>query len=136
MVDFVEDGEMLYRSVRSDHTEEEGNSRRASSQAFADRSQRISFNRARLRSAEETRFSPDQAVFAVTAREVRGIKGIITGATTREVEVYFSPLSENTSHCHVSPSDPEGHETVLPKSGFDRLKREIAKIAVLVLPPG
>ena len=135
MADVVADEEILYRSVRQDQYQSEGGVIRLHSTAFADRSQRISFDRALLRTADEARKDSSQAVFAVTAKEVRGIKDVVINETAYRVDVIASPLADNPAHAHVEAFRPNKTAPELSQTGFKKLQRALTKIAVLVSPP-
>ena len=118
MADGVADEEILYRSVRQDQYQSEGGIIRLHSTAFADRSQRISFDRATLRTADEARKDSSQAVFAVTAKEVRGIKDVVINETVYRVDVIASPLADNPAHAHVEAFRPQRNRPRIKPNWF------------------
>lgn len=135
MADGVTDEEILYRSVRQDEYRPEAGQLRILSTAFNDHGQRISFDRANLRTPQQTRKAADQAVFAVTAGEVRKITGVIVSEIIYRVEVIASPIDRNPSHAHVEALPPTPEAPALSSTGFKKLKRELAKIARMELLP-
>ncbi len=135
-VNDIADEEILYRSVRQEEYRLEAGQLIIQSTAFNARSQRISFDRALLRTAEESRKADDQAVFSVTAAEVRSIEGArIQSSSLYYVEVVASPIENNSAHAHVEAIPHQETMPPLSAEGFKRLKRELAKLAQIVLPP-
>ncbi len=108
---------------------------RPTSAAFGSSEQRISFDRARYRSAGETRTERDQTVFRTTAALIRSMEGVIVSEKEYKIEVYASPLPDNTAHAHVSPMGESGQETKISENGFKKLRRKLSQLVQLVLPP-
>ena len=135
LADPIADDEMLYRSVRPMHFTFHEGRYVTTPEAFSDRTQKISFDRARLSTPESSRMGEDQAIFGLTAGEVRAIEGAKIHETAFCIEVYASPLPLNFAHAHVAAADAKGNELLLPDTAFRRLKKRISEVASLVLPP-
>lgn len=136
----IHDEERLYRSVRATEILRDlaGQATRASSQAFSDRGQEISVDRALLRGQDPTAAlkSPSDAVVELVAGEVRGIRSLVqrdeagreTGLYT--VDVRPDPLPVNAAHALIY-ADPR----FASRSVFKRLQERLAMMAVFVLLP-
>lgn len=132
--------ERLYRSVRSSEIirDASGQALRASSQAFADRHQQVSVNRAALSDHDphSTQKSRSDAVVELVAGEVRAIRSLVRLADQgREVGLYTigvrpDPLPDNTAHA-VSYAHPQ----FASRSLFKKLQEQLAYMARLVLLP-
>ena len=134
--DAVTDEEILYRSVMQEQYKIAADGAvTLHSVAFGDRSCRISFDRAKLRTAEQARKQPDQAIFAIRAGDARAIQGVVMNLQPYRVEVSADPLPENPAHALVQalPQSPDTPE--LSGEGFKKLQRELAKIARMELTP-
>ena len=139
-VDHVGDEEELYRSVRPSEIirDEEGHPQRASSQAFADRQQEVSVDRARLcdHAPRRARKSETDAVVVLLAGEVRRIRTLIQREEQgREIGLYSidlrpDPLPDNPAHALIV-ADPR----FATRSLFKRLQERLALIAQFILLP-
>jgi hypothetical protein len=136
--DRVDDDEILYRRVLGKDTPIVEGVRRLSSQAFTDRSKEPSVDRARLRNncPERTQLDPTCAVFSVTARQVRQIELPRRMPDGREemvhpFDVRPEPTDDNPSHAVIYAVLQEFRS----RSGFDKLLKELRKIAIPVILP-
>jgi hypothetical protein len=138
--DRVADEERLYRSVRSSEImrDASGQALRASSQAFADRHQQVSVNRAALcdHDPRSTQKSRSDAVVELVAGEVRALRSLLRRDDQgREVGLYTidvcpDPLPDNTAHA-VIYADPQ----FASRSLFKKLQEQLAYMARFVLLP-
>jgi hypothetical protein len=138
--DWVADEERLYRSVRSSEIlrDASGQALRASSQAFADRHQQVSVNRASWcdHDPRSTQKSRSDAVVELIAGEVRAIRSLLRRDDQgREVGLYAidvspDPLPDNTAHAVIY-----AHPQFASRSLFKRLQEQLAYMARLVLLP-
>lgn len=136
--DRVADEELLYRSVRETEIIREGGTLRISSQAFSDRSQQPSVDRASLCNHDPTwtQKSPTDAVVSLLAADVRGIRTLTRrDEQGREVGIYAidvrpEPLLDNPAHAQVY-ADP----AFTSKSLFRRLCERLAQMAQITLLP-
>jgi len=133
----VEDEELLYRRVLAVHFPVVEGQRRLSSQAFTDRSREPSVDRAKLRDhrPELTQENTACAVFSITARQVREIELPLRRGNdevmVRPFDVRPMPTEANPAHAEIYAVLPEFGG----RSGFDKLLKELRKIAVPVLYP-
>jgi hypothetical protein len=134
----IADDEILYRRVLGKDIPVVEGERRLSSQAFTDRHKEPSVDRAKLRNyrPELTQLNPTCAVFSVTARQVREIELPLRTADGQEVMV--RPFDVRPEPEHTNPSHAVIY-AVLPefkgRNGFDKLLKELRKIAVPVILP-
>jgi hypothetical protein len=139
--DRVDDAEWLYRSVGVSEIlrDDLGNVVRVSSQAFADRQQEVSVDRATHCDHEPRRVqkSRSDAVAELLTGEVRGIRSLIQrDAEGREIGLYTidvrpDPLLENAAHALIY-ADPR----FASRSLFKRLQERLALMARFAFLPG
>jgi hypothetical protein len=138
--DHVTDEERMYRSARASEVLHDASGRpvRVSSQAFGDRSQQVSVDRA-VRCDHNPHFtqkSPSDAVVELIAREVRAIRSLVQrDEQGREVGLYTigvrpDPLPDNAAHAVIYP-DPQ----FASRSVFKRLQEQLAQLAHFVILP-
>src|ERR1043166_8799966 len=118
----VADDEWLYRSVRREHLISENGVLRATSEAFGDRSQRVSVDRAALvdHDPRRSRKSETDAIAGLLTARVRGSLPR-RDAQGQEIGVYVidiipEPLPENPAHA-VIYADP----AFVPANHFKKL---------------
>ena len=117
----IADDEILYRSVRAEEIDvADGKIVRLSSQAFNDRSGAISFDRAKLTTAEQTRKNSTDLVLGITARDARAIQSVTHNNIRYQIEVLPAPLPDNPAHAIARGIPP------LEGSGFKKLKTALA----------
>jgi hypothetical protein len=136
--DHVADQEWLYRSVRQSEIIYENGHPRPSSQAFADRTQQVSVDRALLidNDPRRTQKSETDAVVSLLAAEVRGIHTLIrrdaqgnkTGVYA--IDVRPDPLPDNPAHALIV-ADPE----FASSKHFRKLRESLARLAQIVPLP-
>jgi hypothetical protein len=134
--DFITDDEELYRSVKQEHLIYENGVLRAISEAFGDRNQRVSVDRASLvdNDPRRTQKSGTDAVARLVAGAVRcslprrDAKGQETG--TYAIDVIPEPLPDNPAHAviYANPS-------FVSPNHFRKLRERLARIHQLVLLP-
>jgi hypothetical protein len=134
--DYVADHEALYRSVRQEHLTYENGVLRAISEAFGDRNQRVSVDRAVLvdNNPQRTRKSETDAVAQLITSEVRGSLPR-RDAKSREVGAYAidvipEPLPDNKAHA-VIYANPD----FVSPNHFRKLRERLARIHQIVLLP-
>jgi hypothetical protein len=138
--DRVDDAEWLYRSVRGSEIlrNDAGQSMQVSSQAFGDRQQELSVDRASLcdHDPRRARRSPTDAVVELLAGDVRGIRSLVQrDARGHESGLYIidvrpDPLPENTAHALIY-ADPR----FATRSLFKKLQERLAHMARFTLLP-
>ena len=146
--DYVSDDEELYRSVRADEEADEyyydtetGNLV-ITSQAFRDREQEPSVDRAHLRNSypAQSRIGESDGIVSLFAGEVREIGDIFTNdprgnpITNHNVDVIWDPIPEvaeqpeNPAHSLVVV-EPEYLRSDTKGKAFSRLKKALARLA-------
>ncbi len=134
--DYVADHEALYRSVRREHLTYENGVLRAISEAFGDRNQRVSVDRAVLvdNDPQRTRKSETDAVAQLITSEVRGslprrdAKGREVGAYA--IDVIPEPLPDNAAHAVIY-----ANPGFVSPNHFRKLREHLARIHQIVLLP-
>lgn len=135
-VSFVSDDELLYRSIPqaklNDYIHHTGGEIRISSQAFSDRGQKPSVNRAVLDSYDPTKVqvNPKDAVVGLVTIDVRKIDKVKkqgsdgSDLVIYKIDVIHRPTENNFAHSQIEPS-PE-YET---KNVFRKLTESLAFLA-------
>jgi hypothetical protein len=134
--DHVADDEELYRSVRPEYLTYEGGVLRARSEAFGDRGQRVSVDRALLvgNDPKRTRKSEVAAVARLVASAIRikipqrDVKGREVG--TYVIDVIPDPRPDNPAHA-VIYADPD----FVSPNHFRKLREHLARTHQIVLLP-
>lgn len=133
----VEDGELLYRAVRtnSDEYRIEDGILRFTATAFNDVECKPSVDRSAMRAdPRDTRFSPTDGITSIVARDVRAIAAVSVnspdGKITYRVDVQHRPITEsdinprdNPAHCQIE-CDPE-----IRRTHYKKLKEALAYLA-------
>ncbi len=138
--DHVADDEWLYCSVRQSEIIRDSDRRpvRVSSQAFGDRGQEVSVDRARLRNEDPSHAQRSQtdAVAQLLTAEVRAIRTLAQRdehgheSGVYSIDVRPDPLPENPAHAVIF-ADPR----FASRSLFRKLQERLAYMAVFVLMP-
>lgn len=134
--DHIADEEELYRSIRPDYLTREGGVLRARSEAFGDRGQRVSVDRARLIGHDpgRTRKSRTDAVARLLAADVRvtipqrDAKGQQIGVYL--VDVTPDPLPDNPAHALIY-ANPD----FVSPNHFRKLREHLARTHQIILSP-
>lgn len=114
---FVADGEVLYRRVpRQYYTVAPDNTLKVTSQAFAERNQRPSVNRADLCNHDPVPMcnGPTDGVVSIVTKDVRDTDTVVQNdARGRPIQIYYvdvdpAPLADNPAHAeiYVQPQCP------------------------------
>ncbi|GAA6620648.1 hypothetical protein [Scytonema sp. NUACC26] len=135
MNDVVADDELLYRCVfhgadRYYYLEESGV--RLSSQAFADRGQAPSVDRAKLCNYDPqwTQKNPNDAVVSLVAGDIRVIDDIVQKDAkgkelwTYKIDVCPRPLADNPAHAQIEPSPAYQN-----RNTFRKVSEKLARLA-------
>lgn len=145
--DVVANTEVLYRSVRNDprYFRTVDGQLRFSSQAFADRNQRPSVDRARLRQCNPllSKKSETDGIISLVTADVRAVEinhNNPNGPTTYKIDVYAAPIQEgpgqiaNLAHAEIRPT-PEYETPGVFRKVLERLAR-LADQQGWSIPPG
>jgi hypothetical protein len=138
MPDYIENDEVLYRSIRNNphFFKEIDGAVKFSSIAFNDPAYQPSVDRSILRnSPEETKLYPTDGVTKLVAVEARKVTVPIAAAdptNTYDVDVIYCPieagnpdgLTENPAHSQI-----EAAPTITVERRFDKIKEALARIA-------
>ncbi len=132
-VTHVDNEELLYRRVpmgRGLYQVADDGTIRISSQAFADRNQRPSVDRARLRNLDpsRTQLDPTDGVISLLVGDVRAIDTLqqpdVHGNISQvAVDVEHVPLPDNHAHAEIYTVPPA------TKSAFRRLRERLTQLA-------
>lgn len=145
--DSVGDDEVLFRSVSVKHSQckrDEAGRWKLSSQAFADRTQKPSVDRAILCNSDPffTQKSPKDGVVSVVAVEVRGIKGVTQNDTngnvvmTHAFDVIPNPIiPDNPAHALIV-STPDYSKPRVFKKLLERLRYIADRRGWMIEPQG
>lgn len=122
----VEDDELLHRSVRPDDVVNRDGKLYLSSTAFNDAGMRPSVDRARMRTAGESKKSARDGVCGLATVHVRSITTIVHQDSQQpyKVDVVERPIDENPAHAQVEV-DPAFENP----SRFKKLKESLCRIA-------
>lgn len=128
----VADDEWLHRSINKTQCRDIA-SVKLSSTAFNDRYKKPSVDRAHMRSAEQTKFSPTDGVVKLLTVNVRKVAIEQPDDNGNyDVDVWSRPVGGNDAHAQIEPK-PE-----MTTSRFDKLKEALARLAAehgWVIPP-
>jgi hypothetical protein len=119
--------EVLHRSVRREWAVFRGGKLTLTSQAFNDTGLKPSVDRAKMRSAEESKRGPTDGICSLIADEVRGITTVLHQQSKMpyEVDVKWRPiLPENPAHAQIEV-EPEFEN----KTRFNKLKDALCRLA-------
>jgi hypothetical protein len=140
-INYVEDEEELYRSVRADpqydeYTYNDDGELIISYKAFQDRNREPSVDRAELRAfrPEDSKRGEKDGIVSLITQEVRGIGQVVTRVSEKEnishaVDVIPRPIEDNESHAQVEVEPNFFGSDNKQNKAFKLLRKSLARLA-------